>query len=41
MLGIKTQVANTIIAKDISANESMTINPDTVASYIKSLKRIF
>ena len=36
-----TQIANTVIAKDIEANESLLINEDTVYSYIEALKKIF
>ena len=36
-----TQIANTVIAKDIEANESLLVNEDTVHSYIAALKKIF
>ena len=36
-----TQIANTVIAKDIESNESLLINEDTVQSYIEALKKIF
>ena len=36
-----TQIANTVIAKDIEANESLLVNEDTVHSYIEALKKIF
>ncbi len=35
------QVANTQIAADMEANEGISINEDTVATYINALKRIF
>ncbi|MBQ9482239.1 MAG: ATP-binding protein [Clostridia bacterium] len=36
-----SQIANTVIAKDIEANESGTMDEETVALYIKALKRLF
>lgn len=36
-----SQIANTVIAKDIETNDSMTIDSETVALYINALKRIF
>ncbi|MBR5400425.1 MAG: ATP-binding protein [Treponema sp.] len=35
------QIANTVIAKDILANDSSSVNEDTVHSYIDALKKIF
>lgn len=35
------QIANTQIAADMEANEGVSINEDTVATYISALKRIF
>lgn len=35
------QVANTVIAADIQANDGSSIEDETVASYINALKRIF
>lgn len=35
------QVASTVIAQDIAANEAETVNEDTVHSYIEALKKIF
>ena len=35
------QVANTVIAEDIKANDGSTIEDETVASYISALKKIF
>ena len=35
------QVANTLIKDDIAANDTESINEDTVASYISALKKIF
>ena len=35
------QVANTVIAADIKANDGSSIEDETVASYINALKRIF
>jgi len=36
-----TQIANTVIADDISVNDGTTIDEYTVASYIAALKKIF
>ena len=36
-----TQVANTILAEDMKANDGTSINEETVASYISALKKIF
>lgn len=36
-----SQIASTVIAHDIAANESETVNEDTVHSYIEALKKIF
>ena len=36
-----SQVANTVIASDILANDSTSINEDTVHTYIDALKKIF
>lgn len=36
-----SQVASTVIAKDIAVNETSSVNEDTVHSYIEALKRIF
>jgi predicted AAA+ superfamily ATPase len=36
-----SQVANTVIAKDIEVNEESPINDETVASYLNALRRIF
>lgn len=36
-----SQIANTVIAKDIAANDSLSIDDDTVALYINALKKIF
>ena len=36
-----SQIANTVIAKDIAANDSLSIYDDTVALYINALKKIF
>lgn len=38
---IGSQVANTVIAADISANNDITISEETVALYINALKKIF
>lgn len=38
---IGSQVANTVIAADISENNDVTINEETVALYINALKKIF
>lgn len=35
------QIANTVLAKDISANDGSTIDDETVASYVNALKKIF
>lgn len=35
------QVANTAIVRDISGNEEVSINEETVAAYINALKKIF
>jgi hypothetical protein len=35
------QVANTLFRDDIAANDTETLNEDTVASYISALKKIF
>jgi len=35
------QIANTVIAEDIKANDGTTIEDETVASYISALKKIF
>jgi uncharacterized protein len=35
------QTASTAIAKDVAASSNTTINPDTVASYISALQKIF
>lgn len=35
------QVANTVLANDVSGNDEMTINEDTIASYVNALKKIF
>ena len=35
------QVPNTVLAQDISAKEGMSINEETVASYINALRKIF
>ncbi len=35
------QIANTAIASDIAASDESAINPETVASYVAALKRIF
>ena len=36
-----SQVANTVLANDISANDGTSIDDDTVASYVNALKKIF
>ncbi len=36
-----TQVANTVIAHDIAANEGAKIDEETVASYLSALRKIF
>ena len=36
-----SQVANTVIASDILANDSSSVNEDTVRTYIDALKKIF
>lgn len=36
-----SQIAGTVIAQDIAANEVETVNEDTVHSYIEALKKIF
>ena len=36
-----SQIANTVIARDIGSNESGTLDEETVSLYIKALKRIF
>ena len=36
-----TQVANTVIANDIAANEGAKIDEETVASYLSALRKIF
>lgn len=36
-----SQIANTVIAKDIETNDRMSIDSETVALYINALKRIF
>ena len=36
-----SQVANTVIANDILANETEKVNEDTVHSYLEALKKIF
>lgn len=36
-----SQIASTVIAQDIAANEAETVNEDTVHSYIEALKKIF
>ncbi len=36
-----TQVSNSTLAKDVSANEKGTINEETVSSYVSALKKIF
>ncbi len=36
-----TQIANTMIVADMKDNEGISINEDTVATYINALKRIF
>lgn len=36
-----SQVASTVIAQDIAANEAEAVNEDTVHSYIEALKKIF
>ena len=35
------QVPNTVLSRDISANEDMTISEETVASYVNALRKIF
>lgn len=35
------QVPNTVLAKDIAANDETPINEETVASYVNALKKIF
>ncbi len=36
-----TQVSNSVIAKDIENNEGISINEDTVSTYINALRKIF
>lgn len=36
-----SQVPNTVIAQDIAANDEMTMDTDTVASYLNALRKIF
>lgn len=36
-----SQVANTVLANDISANDGASMDDDTVASYVNALKKIF
>ena len=36
-----SQVANTVIAQDIAANDESTIDAETVASYLNALRKIF
>ncbi len=36
-----SQVANTVIAQDISANDETKMNEETVASYLQALRKIF
>lgn len=36
-----TQIANTVIAQDIAANDTLSIDDDTVALYINALKKIY
>lgn len=35
------QVPNTVLAQDISANDEVSINEETVASYVNALRKIF
>lgn len=35
------QVANTVLASDVMANDGISINDDTIATYINALKKIF
>ena len=36
-----SQVPNTVLAQDIAVNDEMTINEETVASYVNALRKIF
>ncbi len=36
-----TQVSNTVLAKDVKANDGTSINEETIASYVAALKKIF
>lgn len=36
-----TQVSNTVFARDVSNNDEVSINEETVASYVNALKKIF
>ena len=36
-----SQIPNTVIARDIAANEEQSLNEETVASYLNALRRIF
>ena len=36
-----TQIANTVLANDISVNDGTAIDDETVASYVNALKKIF
>lgn len=36
-----TQVANTVLANDVMANDGVSIDDDTIASYVNALKKIF
>ena len=36
-----TQIPNTVIAQDISANDEVSSDPETIASYLNALRRIF
>lgn len=36
-----SQVPNTVLAQDVAVNDEMTINEETVASYVNALRKIF
>ncbi len=36
-----SQITNTVIAQDISANDEASINEETIAAYVNALKKIF
>ena len=36
-----SQIPNTVIARDIAANDEKSIDAETVASYLNALRKIF